>query len=155
MLREEPLKLVQAALEVKNLFGGFGDLDLKRRSFAWREVRFMELGCRGRAQIFVESGGESEPEVLGDENDILLRALQIQHVDCDFLLRGEGGYERRAGRGFMEGKRRLKNFLKQIPALAELVRSRRGSLREPGLELRIDQRKPAKLPNAFVQTRGA
>ena len=30
----------------------------------------------------------------------------------------------RAG-GFMEGKRRLKNLLKQIPALAELARSRR------------------------------
>ena len=56
---------------------------------------------------------------------MFVRTLQIQHVDCDFLLRGQGGYKRRPGRGFIQGKRRLKNLLKQIPALAELARSRR------------------------------
>ena len=81
---------------------------------------------------------------------MFVRTIQIQHADCDFLLRGQGGHERRPGRGLLEGKRRLKNLLEQIPAFAEFARSRRCSPCKPGLDLGIDQGKAAQLPNPFI-----
>ena len=64
---------MQAALGVKNLFGGLSNLGLQGRILPLgTQVGFVELGGCGGTSLFAEGRGKAYPKVLGDEKTILL-----------------------------------------------------------------------------------
>ncbi len=102
MLREEPLNVVQAAVEVKNLFGSLGNSGLQTCSFIGGEIGFMELGGCCGALLFMNGGSKPDPEVLSDRQAVLLGAIQIELADGDFLRRGKCRHEGSPRRGLLE-----------------------------------------------------
>ena len=63
---------MQAALEVKNLFGSLGNSGLQACSFIGGEIGFMELGGCCGALLFMNGGSKTNPEVLSDQQSCSL-----------------------------------------------------------------------------------
>ena len=139
MLREEPLNVVQAALEVKNLFGGLGNSDLQACSFTGGEFRFVKLGGGGGALLFVKGGSKTNPEVLSDQQTVLLRTIQIELANGDFLPRGKCRREGSACRRLLKRQRGRQNFPKKISTFTEFMGRRKALLGKPDPGCRVDQ----------------
>ena len=144
MLREEPLKLLQSPLQVKDLFGQVGDdlfeapavagfqrriakprfgrLELSLENLQvdctlWARGIFATLKQRFRlfASLLKLLSPETAPRVFGQLERIVRHSFQVEPRDSDLLLRTKVGNKSDPRRGIFESKRGVQDFLKQPP----------------------------------------